>query len=72
MPIAAPRPERPPALLLFLRQLADEDRDEDDVVYAKHDFEKGEREKRDQPVGCEKGIHAPKRYQMRARGRERA
>ena len=71
-PHRAAQPDRPPALLLFLRQLADQDRNEDDVVYAKNDFEKGEGEKRDQPVGCEKGIHAAKRYQMRAPGRERA
>ena len=58
MPIAPPSPSVRAALLLLLRQLADQDRDEDDVVYAEHDFEKGEGEQRDQPVGCEKGIHA--------------
>ena len=37
--------ERPRALLLFFRQLADEDGDENDVVYAENDFEKREGEK---------------------------
>ena len=60
----AAEPERAPALLLFFRQLADEDRDEDDVVYAENDFEKRQGEKRDQPVGCEKGIHGAERYQI--------
>ena len=37
--------QRPAALLLFLWQLADENRDEDDVVDAEDDFEKRERER---------------------------
>jgi len=54
----AAEPDRPSALLLFLRQLADEDRDEYDVIDPENYFEKGEGEQRNQPVGCEKGVHA--------------
>ena len=42
------------AALLCPRQLADQDRDEDDVVDAENDFEKGEREQRDQPSAVRK------------------
>ena len=44
MPIAPASPIVRAAVLLVFRQLADEDRDEDDVVDAKNDFEEGEGE----------------------------
>ena len=45
------------AWLLVAGQLADQDGDEDDVVDAEDDFEKGECGKRDEPVGGEEGVH---------------
>ena len=50
--------DRARALLLRGRQLARQDGNEDDVVDAEYDFEKSEGEERDQPVGCEKGVHS--------------
>ena len=53
----AAEPERPPALLLLFRELADQDGNENDVVDAEDDFEKRQRDEREQAVGGEKGIH---------------
>ena len=45
------KPEAPRKLALFLRQLVHQDRDEDDVVDAQHQFEQGQRGKGDPGLG---------------------
>ena len=46
-----PQPDAARELALFLRQLVHQDRDEDDVVDAQHDLERGERRERDPGIG---------------------
>jgi hypothetical protein len=41
---------------LFHRQLAGKNRNEDHVVDAKHDLERGQRHQRDQAVGGQEGV----------------
>ena len=55
--IAASRPVRRACGLLRRRQLARQNRDEDDVVDAENDFEKRQRDQREQTVGGQKRIH---------------
>ena len=71
LPIAPPSPA-PAALLLFLRQLANEDRNENDVVDSEHDFKEGESEEGDRAVGREKGIHAPNVIKILSRSPDHA
>ena len=52
----APRP-----LLLVLRQLARQDRHEDDVVDAEDDLENGQRDERDEKFSHGSGVHCGRR-----------
>ena len=58
MTIAACQPDAPRLPLLRLRQLAAQDRDEDDVVDAEDDLEKGQRDEGEQSVGGQDRVHA--------------
>src|SRR5829696_6694654 len=54
------QPGAPRLQLIRRRQLARQDRDEDDVVDAENDFEEGERDEREQAVGGQEGVHVSK------------
>ena len=43
--------------LLGGRQPAADDGDEDEVVHAEHDLERGQRHQREEPVGGKEGVH---------------
>ena len=69
MPIAAIRPMRRAFFCCLLRQLAGENRDEDDVVDAEHDLEHGQGDQRDQTIRSQKGFEVHSGISSRSTGR---